>query len=281
MNFDEHSQGRLSLQCTFNNDVIFFYNGKLGSRYIDNAIGYKNKYHVIVNYNKNGLFQVKHARPVIIKNEKGIKGTTITKATKEYCEVTKGFLQKVFDGKSNKRDIIFVYRDPWKKYKSGIYQDYHSTYQNEFKGINNIKVIAKEFLDTLILGKNSKIKGIQEVKGDIFTGHAQRILINYKEIFDISNIDVTRCQLFNMEKYGLDSVLEKYGLFVDGVNKIDRPRVEWTDGIEDRKVFENILDIPLYKNVAKKILEPELLLYKWAETHKRNFTKLYKPSIKK
>ena len=281
MNFDEHRQGRLTLQCTFNNNVIFFYNGKLGSRYIDNAIGYKNKYHVIVNFNKNGLFQVKHARPVIIKNEKGIKGTTITKATKEYCEVTKGFLQNVFDGKSNKRDIIFVYRDPWKKYKSGVYQDYHSTYQYQYKDVDNTKVIAKDFFDTLILGKNSRKKAIQEVKGDIFTGHAQRILINYKEIFDISNIDISRCQLFNMEKYGLNNVLERYGLFTDGKEKIERPRIDWVDGIEDRKIFESILEFPLYKDVVKKILEPELLGFKWAETHKRNFTKLSKPTIKK
>ncbi len=42
-------------------------------------------------------------------------------------------MKSVLEGKSNKRDIIFVYRDPWEKYKSGIYQDFPSQYKNENK----------------------------------------------------------------------------------------------------------------------------------------------------
>ena len=53
MNFDNLEKwGRCELQCSFTNQVIFIYNAKLGSRFIDASMRYKNKYHVILDLSK-------------------------------------------------------------------------------------------------------------------------------------------------------------------------------------------------------------------------------------
>lgn len=281
MNFDNLEKwGRCELQCSFTNQVIFIYNAKLGSRFIDASMRYKNKYHVILDLSEASNIQVK-ARPIYFAEE-SYKNASATK-----CETTGNFLKSVLDGKSNKRDIIFVYRDPWEKYKSGIYQDYPLQYKNE----KHNKVV-KKYLDTLILKKQPKELKVDSffdvwaLEGGIFTGHSQRVLNSYKSILDNTKIDINRCQFFNMGIYGLENVLQNYGLSAEHDNQarrneLTRDRNSWTENQTHREFFYNTFEVSPHKRVIKKIMKEEIKLYKWFESHNRNFTKLYKPSIKK
>ena len=281
MNFNNLEQwGRCELQCSFTNQVIFIYNAKLGSRFIDESMKYKNKYHVIIDLSKAPNIKVQ-ARPIYF-GEESYKNPSAT-----LCETTSNFLESVLNGKSNKRDIIFVYRDPWEKYKSGIYQDYPLQYKTK----EHNKVV-KKYLDTLILKKQPKERKVDSffdiwgLQGGIFTGHSQRVLNSYKAILDNTKIDMNRCQFFNMGIYGLENVLENYGLTAGDDNvfrrqELTRDRNSWTENQIHREFFYNTFEASPHKRIIKKILKEEIELYKWFESHNRNFTKLYKPDIKK
>jgi len=274
MNFNSlEKHGRVDFQCSFTNEVIIIYNGKLGSRFIDGKMKYKNKYHVIIDLSKSPNIQVK-ARPIYFGTDLEANITPVD------CEETSKFLQSVFVGKSNKRDVIFVYRDPWEKYKSGIYQDYPSRLKNEKQKGDVLK-----YLDTLILHEQPELSSHDpyfdmELKGCIFTGHSQRILITYKAILNKTNIAIDRCKFFNMELYGLEDVLQIYGLDGDE-DKLSRNRSGWTENKNFRKFFYDTFELSRHRKVIKKIMKEEIENYKWFESHKRNFTNFHKATIKK
>lgn len=275
MNFNAlETKGRAEFQCSFTNEVIFIYGGKLGSRFIDASLTYKNKYHVVVDLSE--------APQIKVQANQITKGEAKSDVS---CEETSKFLKSVLEGKSNKRDVIFVYRDPWEKYKSGIYQDFPSQYKNVFQ-----KKDVKKYLDTLILEERPDRTevdlyfDVHGLKGGIFTGHSQRVLNSYKAILDKTKIDINRCQFFNMGIYDLKSVLQKYthdNQHELRINKMYRKRDSWTENKVFRDFFYNTFEPSRYSKVVKKIMKTEIELYSWFESHKRNFTNLYKTTIKK
>lgn len=274
MNFNLlEKHGRIGFKLNFNNNVIFIYGGKLGSRFIDASMENKNKYQVTIDLSKAP--QIKVEANQITKREA---------KSDVNCEETSKFVKSVLEGKSNKRDVIFVYRDPWEKYKSGIYQDFPSQYKDVFQ-----KKDVKKYLDTLILEEQPDKRETDsyfkiDIKGGIFTGHSQRVLNSYKAILDKTKIDINRCQFFNMGIYDLKSVLEKYthdNQHELRKKKMYRNRDSWIENKVFRDFFYNTFEQSRYSKVVKKIMKTEIELYNWFESHNRNFAKLYKPSIKK
>jgi len=273
MNFNSlEKNGRVDFQCSFTNDVIIIYNSKLGSRFIDGSMGEEQKYHVVIDLSKAPNIQVQ-ARPIYYGKDSAKKNSTAVN-----CEETSKFLKSVFVGKSNKRDVIFVYRDPWEKYKSGIYQDYPS----RLKPSHLWKVL--KYFDTLILEEQTEPREFdtyfnRDIKGAIFTGHSQRILITYKAILNKTNIDINRCKFFNMGIYELKNALEMYGLVAG--EKHSKNRSSWTENKNFREFFYDTFESSRHRKVVKKIMKEEMELYKWFESHNRNFTNLHKATIKK
>ena len=275
MNFNLlEEKGRIGFKLSFTNNVIFIYGGKLGSRFIDASMEHKNKYQVMIDLSKAPQIKVEAKQITKGEAKSGVN-----------CEETSKFVKSVLEGKSNKRDIIFVYRDPWEKYKSGIYQDFPSQYKNVFQKKDVLK-----YFDTLILEERPNPPemdlyfDVYDLKGAVFTGHSQRVLNSYKAILDKTKIDINRCQFFNMGIYDLKSVLEKY---IRGnkheliINKMYRNRDSWTENKVFRDFFYNTFEPSLYSKVVKKIMKTEIELYNWFESHKRNFTNLHKATIKK
>jgi hypothetical protein len=216
-------------------------------------------------------------------------GKTRSLEASENEDITKEFLQNVFDGKSNKRDVIFIYRDPWEKYKSGIYQDFHGEYKRE-----EFNHLTKEYLDFLILGKYSKTWGNQKLHcydrgGEIFTPHSSQVLSGYRAFLNTTNISKDRCQFFNMGKYSLRSLLDKYNLTVREryPKDYEGPRPDYGVGIPEsvthkhRKSFYDEIEAYSDRNIVEKKLEQEFINYEWFESHKRNFSNIYPNTIKK
>jgi hypothetical protein len=86
--------------------------------------------------------------------------------------------------------------------------------------------------------------------------------------------------------YGLENVLENYGLTAGDDNvfrrqELTRDRNSWTENQIHREFFYNTFEASPHRKIIKKLLKEEMELYKWFESHNRNFAKLYKPSIKK
>ena len=278
----------VDFKCAFNNDVIVIYGPKLGSRYIDEVLGKKNNYQVILKYSYPGsseFLSITGVSQTLFGNPFQQKTQSLEAPRNE--AISKEFLQNVFDGKSNKRDVIFIYRDPWEKYKSGIYQDFHSEYKSE---VSN--QLTKEYLDFLILGKYSKIWETKklhcyEKRGEIFTPHSKEVLSGYRALLNLTSLSKDRYQFFNMGKYSLRSLFNKYNLSVREryPKKYEGPNfgVDALTRVTDnhKKAFYDELETYSDRNIVDKKLEQAFINYEWFESHKRNFSNIYPNTIKK
>ena len=280
----------VDFRCTFNDDVIVIYGPKLGSRYIDEALGKKNNYHVILKDSypsPDGFLSITGVHQTLFGNPEEVEAQSLEAPRNE--AISKEFLQNVFDGKSNKRDVIFIYRDPWEKYKSGIYQDFHPEYKREV-----FNQLTKEYLDFLILGKYSKIWETKKLhcydkRGEIFTPHSKEVLSGYRALLNLTSLSKDRYQFFNMGKYSLRSLFDKYNLSVRERYPKDYEGPKSDFGVDaprrvthkHRKAFYDELETYSDRNIVDKKLEQAFINYEWFESHKRNFSNIYPNTIKK
>ena len=280
---------RIRLQFGIHEDVVFIYAAKTGSRIIDRFVGNHNKFNASIYLFDNGGFEVYEVHshhsghhPVSEDSKYNNMNAIQTQARKTIEQMFKGTLSK---------DVIFVYRDPYKKYISGIYQDFNHDYRIE-EGPDFLKKIreqygknpldekigkeaiqlwkdwAKEWCDSIILGE------------DMMTGHSKTILHDYELFIMKSKLNMDRVCFFNMETNNLKKVLEIYDnegeLVGTGLaDLINRDRESFSEPLVRKIIRETIENTPEYKEPIETMLKSEWKRYKWIENHDNNYNNLF------
>ena len=281
---------RIQLQLGIHEDVVFIYSAKTGSRVIDRFIGNHNKFSAVMYLLDNGRVEINdvtahHGGYQKTANDKTILDMNATKSKVRRIveQMIKGTLQK---------DVVFIYRDPYKKYISGIYQDFN--HDNRIaEGPDFLKKIreqygrkpldekigkeaiqlwkdwAKEWCDSIILGE------------DMMTSHSKTILHDYELFIMKSNLNMDRVCFFNMETNNLKELFEIYDdesnwlLEPDMAQLINRDRKSFSEPLVRKIIRETIETTTEYKEPIETMLKSEYKRYKWIENHDNNYNNLF------
>lgn len=289
-NTDKVKGWRIQLQIGIHDDVVFIYSAKTGSRIIDRFIGNHNKFSVIMYLLDNGRTEIYDINPhyggyQTFANNKTILDMNATKSRVQRTvdQMIKGTLQK---------DVVFVYRDPYKKYISGLYQDFNHDNRiaegPEFlrkireqygrkpldekigkEAIQLWKDWAKEWCDSIILGE------------DMMTGHSKTILHDYELFILKNNLNMDRVCFFNMETNNLKELLEIYDDEDNWLEErdmselINRDRKSFSEPLVRKIIKETIENTIEYKKPIEEMLKSEYKRYKWIENHDNNYKNLF------
>lgn len=289
-NTDKVKGWRIQLQIGIHDDVVFIYSAKTGSRIIDRFIGNHNKFSVIMYLLDNGRTEIydinaHHGGYQASANDKTILDMNATKSRVQRTvdQMIKGTLQK---------DVVFVYRDPYKKYISGLYQDFNHDNRivegPEFlrkireqygrkpldekigkEAIQLWKDWAKEWCDSIILGE------------DMMTSHSKTILHDYELFILKNNLNMDRVCFFNMETNNLKELLEIYDDEDNWLEErdmsqlINRDRKSFSEPLVRKIIKETIENTIEYKKPIEEMLKSEYKRYKWIENHDNNYKNLF------
>lgn len=289
-NTDKVKGWRIQLQIGIHDDVVFIYSAKTGSRIIDRFIGNHNKFSVIMYLLDNGRTEISeinahHGGYQASANDKTILDMNATKSRVQRTvdQMIKGTLQK---------DVVFVYRDPYKKYISGLYQDFNHDNRiaegPEFlrkireqygrkpldekigkEAIQLWKDWAKEWCDSIILGE------------DMMTSHSKTILHDYELFIFKNNLNMDRVCFFNMETNNLKELLEIYDDEDNWLEErdmselINRDRNSFSEPLVRKIIKETIENTIEYKKPIEEMLKSEYKRYKWIENHDNNYKNLF------
>lgn len=289
-NTDKVKGWRIQLQIGIHDDVVFIYSAKTGSRIIDRFIGNHNKFSVIMYLLDNGRTEIYDINPhyggyQTFANNKTILDMNATKSRVQRTvdQMIKGTLQK---------DVVFIYRDPYKKYISGLYQDFNHDNRiaegPEFlrkireqygrkpldekigkEAIQLWKDWAKEWCDSIILGE------------DMMTSHSKTILHDYELFILKNNLNIDRVCFFNMETNNLKELLEIYDDEDNWLEErdmselINRDRKSFSEPLVRKIIKETIENTIEYKKPIEEMLKSEYKRYKWIENHDNNYKNLF------
>lgn len=289
-NTDKVKGWRIQLQIGIHDDVVFIYSAKTGSRIIDRFIGNHNKFSVIMYLLDNGRTEIYDINPhyggyQTFANNKTILDMNATKSRVQRTvdQMIKGTLQK---------DVVFIYRDPYKKYISGLYQDFNHDNRiaegPEFlrkireqygrkpldekigkEAIQLWKDWAKEWCDSIILGE------------DMMTSHSKTILHDYELFILKNNLNMDRVCFFNMETNNLKELLEIYDDEDNWLEErdmselINRDRKSFSEPLVRKIIKETIENTIEYKKPIEEMLKSEYKRYKWIENHDNNYKNLF------
>jgi len=235
---------RTVLQIYLTDDVIVFSRPKNASRVTSSYLTFGSagfETEVSFDYSKGGKPVIHIGEQIRRKLSKGRGGDTQSTITDDalkkfiYNELT-----SVLKGKS-KKDIIFVYRNTWDRFVSGLYQEYivaimnkdffyHMTLNLSSKDREKLKKFAK--LISFVLGRKKSeadeantfvMQNIDMIKGTLkywlnynkynygynYT-HTNNYLGLYNELLNDYKIDLDRVKLVNVSNIQIEQILKPY-----------------------------------------------------------------------
>lgn len=250
-------------------NLICISQAKIGSRVLDEACGYENRYNAVLGIDKQELYWGHIGIPEDIPYDK------------DKIERFRKVLNNILLG-LEKRDIILFYRNPLDRYVSGLYQDllyfYENTKDEESVWLSklgmNSGISSEEIPNDLEEKLVPKIQNYLDVRiSQMYdSGHTTMYLSGYLSLIHRSKMTQgSRVFLFNIESQDINDILSNY-IDTSNLSQIHKGRINFSN-----PYLKNLVEREFYKKgddilgMVRDKLKHEMAMYQLMRSSSLNF----------